>query len=422
MEGGMTKKIIMFVAICFNILVCYAHADEITVSPGDGTLQAAINSAYNGDTLILQDGSYSGTVTVNRSLTIRALNRSTTAIITNNLDINGSDIKVIIQGLKFTGRISLTKASSVSILENEFEYNYPSNSIVGNGFTSGTLYIIGNSIINGSIIYIKTQGAYIAGNTILDGSIYLDAYGWIVGNYLSYNNSSYNSTIETGKYYGENFPAYIIGNYIKCSGYSSCIKTNNTSLISNNIVEVSDLTNNYGHQYGIVAKKGIVKIRNNIIRGIPSNATRQGSALSVTAHSSQIVGNIVLNWASDDDACYFTSNPLEVTNNIWYDYSGHCPLGNGNQNIDPEFQNLSSYILDPGSPAIDAGPTDNNLADLDRTRNDMGVYGGPWSKDQYDLQRDPTNLAPFVYPMIMPDSFFHGGLFEMKALGVAKLR
>ena len=80
------------------------------------------------------------------------------------------------------------------------------------------------------------------------------------------------------------------------------------------------------------------------------------------------------------------------------------------------------YTLAAGSPAIDAGPPDFEMADLDRSRNDMGVHGGPWSIDQYDNQRDPLSLAPYVYPLFRLGSRFNGGVLELQAIGAARLR
>ena len=46
---------------------------------------------------------------------------------------------------------------------------------------------------------------------------------------------------------------------------------------------------------------------------------------------------------------------------------------------DPNDGGLSDddYHLRDSSPAIDAGPSDAALADVDGSRNDLGMYGGP---------------------------------------------
>src|SRR5262252_1722015 len=47
-----------------------ARAATITVPPGDGTLEAAIDGAAGGDTLVLSSGPYAGAVVVSRPLRI----------------------------------------------------------------------------------------------------------------------------------------------------------------------------------------------------------------------------------------------------------------------------------------------------------------------------------------------------------------
>jgi hypothetical protein len=62
------------------------------------------------------------------------------------------------------------------------------------------------------------------------------------------------------------------------------------------------------------------------------------------------------------------------------------------------------------------------LADLDRTRNDIGAYGGPWSIGQYDAQRDPSYFGPYVYPLFNANASFVNGQMQIRAIGVARLR
>ena len=52
----------------------------------------------------------------------------------------------------------------------------------------------------------------------------------------------------------------------------------------------------------------------------------------------------------------------------------------------------------------------------------MGAYGGPWSIGQYDAQRDPNAISPYVYPLFQGDAVSSGGVIDVQALGVARLR
>ncbi|KPL07727.1 hypothetical protein AMJ86_03215 [bacterium SM23_57] len=58
--------------------------------------------------------------------------------------------------------------------------------------------------------------------------------------------------------------------------------------------------------------------------------------------------------------------------------------GLGNITLDPEFQDTTEFLADfhlrTGSPCIDAGNPAPEYNDPDGSRNDMGVYGGPWGE------------------------------------------
>ena len=85
----------------------------------------------------------------------------------------------------------------------------------------------------------------------------------------------------------------------------------------------------------------------------------------------------------------------QVTHNLCFTNKRQLSPRRRQLNVDPQFVDLVDFKLGRDLPChrCRAAP-DYALADLDRSRNDMGVYGGPWSIDQYDVQRDPYNLTP----------------------------
>ena len=400
-------------------------AAEIIVAPGDGTLAAAIASASDGDTLILQDGGYYGAVIVNKSLIIRPINRATNAIIGGDVTIAGSGIQVTLQGLKFSAAVMfLQTAASIRLLENE----WLSGDVNGLNYRSsegdGSLVIVGNRFASGSdISNIYIDGAYIAGNVLFGGRISTASYVWIVGNEII---TTAAPAINSG---GSGATAYVLANRVRCNDQNTanCIDISAPSaFVAGNVVEVNDTFDDiYTYtQNGIYADgTGEIAILNNVIRGMPEFMNRRGSGIVVTTPSSRVVGNIIIDYISFTDLpINVTSTIAEVTHNLCWNNSGTCPEGEGNLDADPQFIDLMDYLLGPTSPAIDAGPLDFNLADLDRTRNDMGVHGGPWSISQYDVQRDPNSYAPYTYPLLKINSMLRGGILEYRALGVSRLR
>ena len=125
-------------------------AEEIAVAPGNGTLAAAVAAASDGDTLILSDGAFYGNVTIDRSLTIRPVQRSTDALIAGVVTIAGEGISVTLQGLKFSQNATLSQAASVRLLEN----TWVAGSIYATSYRTdegdGSLYIVGNEFSSGS--------------------------------------------------------------------------------------------------------------------------------------------------------------------------------------------------------------------------------------------------------------------------------
>ena len=104
-----------FAVLCLPLQPGISWAAEVSVLPGSGTLTTAIAAASNGDTLVLQDGGYYGAVTVNKSLTIRPVNRATNALVYGPVTIAGVGIEVTLQGLKFSGDVVLNQAAAIRL-------------------------------------------------------------------------------------------------------------------------------------------------------------------------------------------------------------------------------------------------------------------------------------------------------------------
>ncbi len=120
------------------------------------------------------------------------------------------------------------------------------------------------------------------------------------------------------------------------------------------------------------------------------------------ARNSTVQGNIVLNGSNNSmPAIYFINDTERTQSNVSYNdcYNnvGDCGNTDGNINAEPDFVDTIDYELSAGSsPAIDTGPANEHLNDLDGSRNDMGVHGGPNPMAQYKAQLDPAVTAPYV--------------------------
>ena len=413
-----------------SVFLGNAVAAEIRVDPGDGTLAAAVAAAAHGDVLVLQDGTYSGSVIVDKSLTIRALNKAVSAVISGGyMTIEGAGISVTVQGLKFAASIIPREASDVRLLENLLVNVSMALDEYRTSEGDGALLIIGNEITGiGTISTVRSDGAYIAGNILHAGYVATESSAWIVGNaFLDHSGAA---AIRAD---GAGAVARIIGNRVRCtsSGVTACVRSQvGYPLIANNVVEVQSNSTSMPSQNGIyVGVVGEATILNNLVRGIPTDSVRRhGPAVWVNSGGvSRIAGNIVVDWLSAPGSALTTiyaseSGRSEIINNLCFNNTDDCPEGNGNLDADPQFLDTLGYELIANSPGLDAGPVDFALADLDRSRNDIGVHGGPWRVAQYDIQRDWDYVGPYAYPLFRGGTWLKNGTLELQAIGVARLR
>jgi len=122
---------------------------------------------------------------------------------------------------------------------------------------------------------------------------------------------------------------------------------------------------------------GSATVRNSIVTG---GVTFASVYLSTTVEGSVIQGNFC--GINADTTDFTIRNTL-----FWNNTTNTCgllpdPVGtNGNLQEDPLFVDPAAgdWTLGSGSPGVDAGPDASGYADVDGSRNDIGVYGGPFS-------------------------------------------
>jgi len=106
-----------------------------------------------------------------------------------------------------------------------------------------------------------------------------------------------------------------------------------------------------------------------------------------------------------------------VTYNLSQTGEGGGVLLQNRVNADPAFVDTTDFVLGPTSPARNAGDPDPRFNDIDGTRNDMGIYGGPF----YDPE-GRTGSKPVVMQMELDQTQFLRGDYstlKLKAVGSA---
>ncbi len=121
---GLSGKLAGGLLFCLLFLSLPTIAKQWPVSPGNGTLQSAINSAQAGDTLLLASGTYTGSVSIHQSLTLIGIGSNRSNIRSN---ITGSTSIIDGEGTSHVINIAapdvviknLTIQNSGNVLEDE---------------------------------------------------------------------------------------------------------------------------------------------------------------------------------------------------------------------------------------------------------------------------------------------------------------
>ena len=144
----------LFFILLFNSFI--AQAKEHLVTPGDGTLQKAIDQAQNGDTLLLGKGTYTGSVNIHRSLSLLGNKLSVIDGEGSSHVITVTAPDVLVKGLSIqhSGNDLNTEDSAIFITDKgdraRIESNYLENNLIGVYLKGPESAVVDNNVIVGS--------------------------------------------------------------------------------------------------------------------------------------------------------------------------------------------------------------------------------------------------------------------------------
>jgi len=359
------------------------NATIINVPDDFPTIQEAINNSVNGDTILVATGTYYENIKFNGKnilLSSYYIFNNDVSYISNTiingsqpqhpdtascvLIINGEDSTAILQGFTLRegtgtkwidehgagtyvegGGILITQSSPTIknnlIIENEaIRTGLGITSAGGGGIRvgDGNPHIINNVIMSNSAMY--------------GGGIVLNYTGAIIRNNIFYNNSVYQAST------GPTFGGGGIWAYNNLGSTPKIIE-NNTILYNSSSGSGSSASGRGG---GILVWSTSVQASNNIIYG---NTQLNGEQISLLSSASSVF-------------------EYSLVEGGW--------TGTGNIDVNPYFENSSFYLSD-SSACIDAGNPDTANNDPEGNpgmalwpakgtiRNDIGAYGGPFSKE-----------------------------------------
>lgn len=451
------------------------------VPAGTGTLEAAITAAASGDTLVLE-GTYvlAGDAIVDKGLIIRADRRTPLPIVRSDSSADSIIIQtpepVTFQGISFqdnagsgtallTDNVPSNGVSEVNLVDNTFEgfsisfndigvLHIVANHFLPRGLDVPQLNVFSPPVVNGF------RRALVAGNIFT--STAADAADVPIAATLNYG------TIRGGSF---------IGNYILCStestGTSVCFTLDGADAIGNEFFtavnrENIDVTHfrvfgnpSSGNAAPIIANnlfrfapsggldnetadgmiavevvssgaQGLLTLRNNVVdyTAFNTGAVANLDAAAFSLKDEALIEGNIINRGSDADhpALFFQTPSIQANSivrfNTCYLNATDCGTDNGNLIGDPNFGG-GNFLPNAGSPAIDAGPPATRLFDLDLTRNDQGIHGGPLPfqqlSDQIDQQINGSTAA-IGYPIFVRNQGQAAGGVGVEFVGISRLK
>ncbi|GAB1443952.1 hypothetical protein MASR2M39_27970 [Ignavibacteriales bacterium] len=382
MDESVRKTTLLFSIILFLILTLPGYSTIRYVKAGNPTpvapyttwatasdsIQAVVDICLSGDTILIGSGVYSQIVNsenFGRDLTIFGVDVDSCII----------DMTMFAQG---TFRTAF-KFKDDLILENLTFKTH-------NGWSNHVAIFLLGSISHCNTVNIddcKFLGSFYHGIDIWNTT------GTIQNSFFFLN-----STAIMGPEWNNSSPLLISNNLF--SRVSEGINPIYARIIGNSFIDIFNSAINFSNLFGVFCEvrnnfmhnrrqiyDGVINVPNTVNNNVITNFRRGIVALPGV----QIENNVIMN--SSEYAIY-VDQPLDtaiINYNAFYnnrEISNNTALYDPDTTIyytaDPMFENPDSnnYLLQMFSPLIDAG--DPNILDVDGSRSDVGLYGGPYGQ------------------------------------------
>jgi len=408
-----TTRLLSLICLILSSTNLFA-ADRIVQHNGPagtyGSISAAITAAADGDNIVINNRTdalpWTENLTINKTLTFVSAVDNVQWLLDGTISIVTAEGRVItIVGMKNMAPLGhITKTGAVPV--NRTKLNITYSEIVGN-----------ITMVSGVDLFLGSSKA----------GIVTFSYGKIIGNEL-------NSAVCNTDANASEDVTLIIGNRVGTVGYvpTNGFEINTTSHylnFSNNLV--------HGSYYGVLItalKSGASTsaITNCVLT---TSATSGGCALyigqssgNLNVDNSMLCGNFV---QSNPGACGVrqANNGGTLTNftyNLYYSAGTGCfSLNSVQGNIftgDVERDNINTLTglpINSWTGYVNAGSPMNTFLDLDLTRNDIGVYGGSYSFNNFMPFMNNTESSRVIY-VNTPRIVNQGTTMSVQAIGYDK--
>ncbi len=405
---------IFFLSLFLPIFSPLSWAATLNVPQGYATVQAAIDAAQSGDTVHVTAGTYNGDIVLNKSgITLEGENRASILNGTGNNPVilcQNLSQPTVIRGFKVTGGTAgircLGTVSQLTIDNNLIDQNKDNQNGHGVLLEVGASAVISNNTLQSSARGVQGLGSnsvQILKNQITNcrgsfgGGIVLGGgTAQIIGNSLA---ACWDGAINLNGL----IDAFVASNRIQNNGgWGNAGGVN----IGNSIVRfrnnlVFNNGSDHGDSAGLDAFLSTLELINNIFYSNNiSSAGRDGDALSLSGVNLTAKNNIIASNASGsaEETVVFRGTGTQdfSYNDVWGNGGNNqmkgIVMGSGNIQLDPLFVDTTNWHLKLNSPCVNAGDPGPAFNDLDGTRNDMGIDGGPYGTL---VDQDQDGLSDF---------------------------
>lgn len=400
-------------------------ATTIHVPTDKATIQAAIDAASNGDTVLVSDGTYKENIDFKgKAITLKSVNGAATTII----DGGGADCAVkfvtnegpdsVLTG--FTIQNGFTsfncRYSGGGIFVSNSSPTITNNTITGNTGCDGVgigIYF-GSPLVQGNLITQNKRTSCSGGNGGAGIGIIAAGSAQILGNTIS-NNVAGNGAAGGGiSLNSAGTPTIrgntITGNAVDTSGGGIGMVNDSDAIITDNLITGNTAAQGGGLATLVPSGANGPTIVNNTIAG--NSASQSGAQVFFSGfpNQTQFFNNIFFGTASQIavmcDTTYSAQAPIFKFNDAFNPqgttYMGSCAgeTGtNGNISADPLFVNSASdFHLQSTSAAIDAGSNtapnlpQQDIAGNDRILDGKGLCNATVDMGAYEFAR-PSSLT-----------------------------
>ena len=439
-----TKHSSILLAGLIGLMPGFSTAATYSVFSGQ-SIQTKIDAASSGDTVAIFGRSYTENLTVSKDVRLQLV-AGQTVTLAGNITFSGLSNAYTFANFTWGGQTD--KTITVSDCRN-FTINSiksAAGSITATGsntvakifatsLTNGVITVSGGANVQGiqsSCTGITVNGSSTAdfarctvtGNVSVASGVKQVSFcrGTVTESLDSSSTLTYVS-YSTLRWFRQrsNGQAYLVGNTIneRNGGRGNTIETHETARLFafNNIVRdgANDWTGGGDNQAFWAASNARLNALNNVIYAFSGNQAGDRAFRLDGSATNYISSNI--GYAIQDEFVYGPFANNTVTYNLSQTGEGGGVLLQNRLNADPAFVNTTDFVLGPTSPARNAGDPDPRFNDIDGTRNDMGIYGGPF----YDPE-GWSGSKPVVMQMELDQTQFLRGDYstlKLKAVGSA---